>query len=68
MNTELFNENLEDLISKMLVNIYYYDSDPEVEIGFTINCLETLIGRSFSAEEIDTWYAALAIIVEKALN
>lgn len=68
MNNEIFNENLESLIVKMLANIYYFDSDPTIEINFTINCIETLVGRSFSEKEIATWFDALKNIADDALN
>lgn len=68
MNNEIFNEEMQRLIVKMLANIYYYDCDPIVEINFTINCIETLVGRSFSEKETATWFDALKNIADDALN
>lgn len=68
MNNEIFNEELMRLITKMLANIYYFDCDPVVEIGFCVNCIETLVGRSFSEKETETWFDALKNIADDALN
>lgn len=67
MSNELFNEELMRLIRKMLDNILY-GGDPVTEIGFCVNCIETLAGREFTPEETVTWFNALKDIVDKAMK
>lgn len=67
MGNELFNEELIRLVRKMLDNILY-GSDPITEIGFCLNCIETLIGREFTPEEATRWFDALKDIVIKAIS
>lgn len=68
MERELMREELKRLVFNMLDAIYKEGKAPINEVNFTVNCLEALIGKDFTAEESAKAFGLLYNIVKKAAN